>query len=133
MRKSFALFFILFITLGASAQILEPAKWSYDVSSKEVKIGDEVELIFKAVIDPSWYLYSSDFDPDLGPMLTEFEFTSNDSYALVGEIVPVNPKEKSILGLKCYKNISDIEDPVDVALVATPAASLPAVRVSCHH
>lgn len=94
MRKSFALFFILFIGLGVSAQILEPAKWSYDVSSKEVKIGDEVELIFKAVIDPSWYLYSSDFDPDLGPMLTEFEFELNDAFELVGGIVPIDPKEK---------------------------------------
>ena len=48
-----------------------------------------------------------------------------------GRIYPVNPKEKSILGLKCYKNVSDIEEPVDVALVATPAATLPAVLEDC--
>ena len=48
-----------------------------------------------------------------------------------GRIYPVNPKEKSILGYKCYKKISDIEGPVDVALVATPAASLPAVLEDC--
>ncbi len=79
---------------GLFAQILEPAKWSYDVSNKEVQIGDEVELIFRAHIDPDWYLYSSDFDPDLGPMLTEFTFETNSNYELVGEIVPVNPKKK---------------------------------------
>ncbi len=88
------LFFALFIVHGLSAQILEPAKWSYDVSEKEVKTGDEVELIFKALIDPDWYLYSSDFDPDLGPMLTEFTFEPNSNYELVGEIVPVNPRKK---------------------------------------
>ncbi len=48
-----------------------------------------------------------------------------------GRIYPVNPKEKSILGFKCYKKVSDIEEPVDVALVATPAATLPAVLEDC--
>ena len=48
-----------------------------------------------------------------------------------GRIYPVNPKEKSILGFKCYKKISDIEEPVDVALVATPAGTLPAVLEDC--
>ena len=42
-----------------------------------------------------------------------------------GRIYPVNPKEKSILGFKCYKKVSDIRGAVDVALVATPAGSLP--------
>ena len=48
-----------------------------------------------------------------------------------GKIYPVNPREKSILGFKCYKKVSDIKGPVDVALVATPARSLPAVLEDC--
>jgi acetyltransferase len=48
-----------------------------------------------------------------------------------GKIYPVNPKEKSILGLKCYAKVSDIDEPVDVALVATPARTLPAVLEDC--
>lgn len=48
-----------------------------------------------------------------------------------GKIFPVNPKERSILGFKCYKKVSDIEEPVDVALIATPAATLPAVLEDC--
>jgi len=48
-----------------------------------------------------------------------------------GRIYPVNPKEKSILGFKCYQKVADIEEPVDVALVATPARSLPAVLKDC--
>ena len=94
MKRLSVLLFVFLIANGLSAQILEPAKWSFEVSEKEVKIGDEVELIFKALIDPDWYLYSSDFDPDLGPMLTEFSFDSNPTFALVDGIVAVNPKKK---------------------------------------
>lgn len=48
-----------------------------------------------------------------------------------GRIFPVNPKEKSILGFKCYKSVSEIDEPVDIVLIATPAKSLPAVLEDC--
>ncbi|GBC60791.1 acyl-CoA synthetase [Desulfonema ishimotonii] len=48
-----------------------------------------------------------------------------------GIIYPVNPKEKSILGLKCYSRVSAIEDPVDLALITTPAPTIPAVLEDC--
>ena len=48
-----------------------------------------------------------------------------------GRIYPVNPKESSILGLKCYKKVSDIEDPVDIALITTPARTIPAILEDC--
>ncbi|CAB1056063.1 Acetyl-CoA synthetase (ADP-forming) alpha and beta chains, putative [Olavius sp. associated proteobacterium Delta 1] len=48
-----------------------------------------------------------------------------------GKIYPVNPREKSILGIKCYQSVSSIDGPVDVALVATPARTLPAVLEDC--
>lgn len=48
-----------------------------------------------------------------------------------GKIFPVNPREKSILGLPCYTNINDISEPVDIALVATPAHTVPAVLADC--
>ena len=48
-----------------------------------------------------------------------------------GRIYPVNPKEKIILGFRCYPSINDIEGPVDVALVATPARTVPAVLEQC--
>ncbi|MGD2096208.1 MAG: acetate--CoA ligase family protein [Desulfobacterales bacterium] len=48
-----------------------------------------------------------------------------------GKIYPVNPKEKSILGFKCYPNVADIDEPVDLALVATPAKTLPSVLAEC--
>jgi len=48
-----------------------------------------------------------------------------------GVIYPVNPKEKSVLGLKCHKSISDIEDPVDLALITTPAKTIPNILEEC--
>ncbi len=48
-----------------------------------------------------------------------------------GEIYPVNPKEKSILGLKCYPQVSAIEKPVDIALITTPAKTIPAILDDC--
>ncbi|MDX5418710.1 MAG: thioredoxin family protein, partial [Hymenobacteraceae bacterium] len=85
---------LLTVAIVAQAQVLKPASWSYDVSRKEVAVGEEVELIFNVKIDKNWYLYSTDFDPDLGPMVTEFKFTKHPSYQLLGKIKPVNPKKK---------------------------------------
>ena len=88
------LIFIFCLSLITQAQVLQPVKWSYDVSKKEVKIGEETELIFNAKIDQDWYLYSSDFDPNLGPTVTTFEFKKHPSYELIGKIKPINPKKK---------------------------------------
>lgn len=85
---------VLVIDTEALCQILTPAKWSYSVSSTEVKIGDEVELIFTAKLDPTWYIYSSDQDPDVGPWPAVFEFEPNESFELVGDIMPIGVKEK---------------------------------------
>lgn len=48
-----------------------------------------------------------------------------------GRIYPVNPKESSILGLKCYEKVSDIEGPVDIALITTPAGTILSVLDDC--
>jgi thiol:disulfide interchange protein len=85
---------ILWFSIAASAQILTPAKWSYFTSVTEAKVGDEVELIFKATIDKDWYLYSSEFTCEDGPIKTAFNFVPHNSYQLVGNIVPINPIDK---------------------------------------
>ncbi|GHA74186.1 protein-disulfide reductase DsbD family protein [Pontibacter akesuensis] len=95
LRQLAIIVWLLFtLSFAAQAQVLKPATWSYDVSKKQVTVGEEVELIFNVKIDKDWYLYSSDFDPELGPMVTEFTFQKHPSYELVGKIVPVKPKKK---------------------------------------
>jgi thiol:disulfide interchange protein len=95
MKKFLKLFSIfIFFTGAIHAQILQPAHWEHEVSDRNVEVGDEIELIFKAEIDKDWYLYSSDFDPDCGPLVTTFNFVPDQSYELIGDIKPVNPVKK---------------------------------------
>ncbi len=77
-----------------SAQIQTPVTWQYRASAKEVKAGETIDLIFQADIQADWYLYSSDFNPDLGPQVTTFAFTPSDAFQLVGKIKPIHAKKK---------------------------------------
>ena len=44
-----------------------------------------------------------------------------------GELIAVNPKYRSLAGLPCYRSMADIGHRVDLALVTTPAATVPGV------
>ncbi len=53
-----------------------------------------------------------------------------------GKIFPVNLNEKKIENIKCYKSLSDINDRVDLMLIAVPAKIVPAIleegaKISC--
>jgi len=48
-----------------------------------------------------------------------------------GKIYPVNPRLDTVLGLKCYHNIMEIREDVDVALITTPAESIPGILEEC--
>ncbi|MGH8788479.1 MAG: acetate--CoA ligase family protein [Cupriavidus necator] len=48
-----------------------------------------------------------------------------------GAIYPVNPKESSILGKVVYPTLAAIPGPVDLALICTPAKTLPDVIAQC--
>ena len=48
-----------------------------------------------------------------------------------GAIYPVNPHEKEVLGLKCYKSVARIPKKVDCAVVAVPAKYVPQVMKDC--
>lgn len=85
---------LFLVSLSGYSQVIEPATWSHEVSAQSAKVGEEIDLIFKAEIDPDWYLYSSDFECEIGPMLTTFTFEESDTYALVGGIQPIGAKEK---------------------------------------
>jgi thiol:disulfide interchange protein len=85
--------FLLLLSISTWGQILTPAKWTYETSLKEAKVGDEIELIFKATIDKDWYLYSSEF-PCEDPIKTSFKLVPHTSFQLVGTLVPVNPIDK---------------------------------------
>ena len=48
-----------------------------------------------------------------------------------GAIYPVNPKEESILGLPCYPSIGEVVGEVDLALITTPARTIPGILEQC--
>jgi len=49
------------------------------------------------------------------------------SQGYTGKIFPINPKATELYGLKCYANIKDIEEKIDLAIVTVPAAIVPQV------
>lgn len=51
--------------------------------------------------------------------------------AFGGTIYPVNPKRKSVLGIRAYPNIAAIPEQVDLAVIATPARTVPGVIREC--
>ncbi|HKN17190.1 MAG TPA: bifunctional acetate--CoA ligase family protein/GNAT family N-acetyltransferase [Candidatus Sulfotelmatobacter sp.] len=48
-----------------------------------------------------------------------------------GKVYAVNAKHDEVLGLKTYKSIRDIPHPVDLAVVATPAATVTQIITEC--
>lgn len=48
-----------------------------------------------------------------------------------GVIFPVNPKRSSVLGIKAYPKIGDVPDQVDLAVIVTPAKTVPGIVREC--
>jgi acetyltransferase len=46
-------------------------------------------------------------------------------------IFPVNPTRSNVLGIRCYPSVASIGEPVDLAIVVTPAATVPDVLSEC--
>jgi len=93
MKQIIVLIFCLISVLGY-AQTGETIKWSFALASKEIHIGDTVEIVATSEIIPDWYLYSSDFDPSLGPTVTTFDFSADKGYSLLGKAKAIKPKKK---------------------------------------
>ncbi len=48
-----------------------------------------------------------------------------------GTVFPVNPKRPSVLGIKAYPTIAAVPEPVDLAVIVTPAQTVPGVIGEC--
>jgi len=84
----------VFCLVSFVTQAQDPVKWSFTLSSQEIHVGDTIEVVAKAAIIPDWYLYSNDFDPNLGPTITEFKFAADQGYQLLGKPKAIKPKKK---------------------------------------
>ncbi|MFM9840320.1 MAG: cytochrome c biogenesis protein CcdA [Cyclobacteriaceae bacterium] len=108
----------LAFSISASAQVLAPAKWTTSTSIESAKTGEEIDLIFKATIDNNWYLYSSEFDCEDGPIKTSFTFKPDPSYRLVGNIKAIDPIDKHDkifeCDLKIFKGTAEFRQRIKV-------------------
>ena len=48
-----------------------------------------------------------------------------------GKLYPVNPKHEEIFGLRCFSNVATLPEAVDLAVVITPALTVPGVIGEC--
>jgi acetyltransferase len=48
-----------------------------------------------------------------------------------GAVFPVNPKRPSVLGIKAYASISEVPEQVDLAVISTPAHTVPNIIKEC--
>src|SRR5688500_5247474 len=50
---------------------------------------------------------------------------------LGGAVFPINPRRASVLGVRAYPRLADVPGPIDLAVIVTPAATVPAVVSDC--
>ncbi|TCC96944.1 protein-disulfide reductase DsbD domain-containing protein [Pedobacter hiemivivus] len=83
------LIFIALCLVGelASAQILNPVKWSYAAKRLNSK---EAIVYLKATIDNGWHIYSQNIAGD-GPTKTAFSFHPSKDYVLNGKTIEPKP------------------------------------------
>jgi acetyltransferase len=48
-----------------------------------------------------------------------------------GAVFPINPKRPSVLGVKAYKSIAEVPEPVDLVVIVTPSPSVPGLIAEC--
>lgn len=48
-----------------------------------------------------------------------------------GAVYPVNPKRAEVLGVKAYSSVAAVPEPIDLAVIVTPAAAVPGVVEQC--
>src|SRR5208337_2262382 len=47
------------------------------------------------------------------------------------KIFPINPSQESILGLKAYRSVLDVQDKVDLAVLTLPPILVPSILDEC--
>src|SRR5512142_1604067 len=48
-----------------------------------------------------------------------------------GTVFPINPKRPSVLGIRAYPSLKDVPEKVDLAVIVTPAPSVPGIIKEC--
>jgi len=102
-RKSSFQWLWIFLLFGFSkslyAQLDKPSvlsktpEWTVTSDKNEIHIGDIVTITLTSQIEKDWYMYSNDFDPNLGPIVAEIIFNKNKTIELIGNVKAVGSKK----------------------------------------
>ncbi len=109
---------LLLISASVYAQILTPTKWTWQVSDNAIKVGDEIDLIFKVTIDKDWYIYANEFDADCGPMHTTVTLNPDAGFKVIGTLKAIKPTAKHDeifdCDVKIFKNTAEFRQKIKV-------------------
>ena len=86
--------FLLLLSPLAQAQLVKPPVWNIRLEGKELEVGKTATLVMEAQIPMGWYVYSNDFDKNLGPLLTEFIPANSADFSVAGKLQGIQAKKK---------------------------------------
>lgn len=93
-------FILALVSQIAQSQVMEAPEWEAGVQEGSIAPGDTITVLFTAEIPQDWYMYSSDFDPNLGPIVTEFKFNESEQFELLGGLEPIGQKKNMMSCLR---------------------------------
>jgi thiol:disulfide interchange protein DsbD len=86
--------FLLLLSPLAQAQLVKPPVWNIRLEGKDLTVGKQATVVMEAQIPMGWYVYSNDFDKNLGPLLTEFVPASTSDYSVASKLQAIQPNQK---------------------------------------
>ena len=105
MKKLFSLLFLCLVMGMVQAQIQEPVKFKTELKTLS---GTDAEIVFTAVIDKGWHVYSTDLG-DGGPISATFNVDSKSGVEVVGKLKPVG-KEIAVFDKLFEMNVRYFEN-----------------------
>ncbi len=79
---------------GQSPGLVKPATWSVTAKPATAKVGDVITVRVTAAVKDGYHVYSSVVNPKIdGPLPTVVTFKKNNTFALVGKLVPISKVE----------------------------------------
>ncbi|QYA26924.1 DUF255 domain-containing protein [Gramella sp. MT6] len=92
--KLTVVFVMLAIGFSSYGQVTKAPEWNAEIQERSFRPGDTITVEFTSEIPEEWYMYSSDFDPNLGPTVTEINFKKDPGFKILGSIKPIGAKRK---------------------------------------
>ncbi|MDA7559054.1 protein-disulfide reductase DsbD family protein, partial [Flavobacteriaceae bacterium] len=120
--KRYLLLTLSVISFFSQGQILDPVNWKFESN----KIGEnEFNLNFSALLEDDWAIYSHYLE-DGGPLPTNFTFTPNSDYELVGQLIEQDlnrvTKHDSVFDMVVTKFYKEARFTQRIKLVANTAS-----------